>query len=79
MDLPRSSARPSGSATATGQLRVPARGIAVVGSVQTTGETNFLIVDHHKRIQSTVKAESFTEVKRIDEPASVSVDPAVAP
>jgi hypothetical protein len=65
----------SGSVTGTGQWRVPAHGIAAVGTWQAAAETNFLIVEHHTRIQSTVKTEAFTDVKRIDEPAPAPAQP----
>jgi len=69
----------SGSATGTGQWRLPLHGIAVVGSAQFTGEQHLSIVNHRLRILSTVKTESFVDVKRIDEPAPAPAEPAVAP
>lgn len=54
----------SGEGTLSGQIVVPRRGLVTSGSSQTTTEVNLRIVDRHLRISSTVRAETFSSVKR---------------
>ena len=56
----------SGTGTISGLAFVPRRGLVLSGSFEGTSEANFLIVQGHLRISSTLRTETFSSTKRIE-------------